>query len=67
MSNSMENCPVEAELFLAARRKHRRTEVRNVITAFRNFANAPRKIISDCQKSIQNTVTVYTLWLDVDF
>jgi len=26
-----------------------------------------RKIIADCQKSVRNTETVYTLWLDVDF
>jgi len=67
MSNSMETRPVEAELFHAVRRTHRRTDITKLIVAFRNFLNAPKKVIPDCQNSIQNTERVCTVWLDVDF
>jgi hypothetical protein len=59
----MEIRPVEAELFHAARR----TDMMKLIVAFRNFVNAPRKIIADCQKFFQNPERFCTLWLDVDF
>jgi len=35
--------PVEAELFRAIGRTDGQTEVTNLIVAFRNFANAPKK------------------------
>jgi len=38
----MKICPVGAELFLADRRRDRRTVMTELIVAFRNFAEAPR-------------------------
>jgi hypothetical protein len=43
MSYFMKISPVGAELFHAERRKDGRTEITEVIVAFRHFANAPKK------------------------
>jgi len=60
----MEIRPVEAELFHVAWR----TDMTKLIVRTRTYKLILcRKIIADCQKSIQNTETVYKFWTDVDF